>query len=191
MPGTNCGKAMQIWSEKNDNTPAEDAEVVKLLCMMPPIEKMDSTLNNLVNCKRLSLSTNKIDKMIPLPALKNLEILSLGRNCIKKIAGLEEVGATLQQLWLSYNLISTLDGLAPCSKLHTLFISNNQIKDWGELSKLNQNPAISSVLFTNNPIYDGLSKRQARAKVAEQVPKVASVDGEMLTGDDGGDEEEE
>merc|ERR1719394_1962392 len=97
---------------------------------------MDSTLNQLVGCKRLSLSTNRIDKMIPLPALKNLEILSLGRNVIKKIAGLEEIGATLQELWLSYNSISTLDGLQPCSKLHTLFMSNNKIKDWTELGKI-------------------------------------------------------
>ena len=82
--------------------------------MTPPIEKMDSSLNGLVNVKHLSLSTNSIDKMISLPSLRNLEILSLGRNMIKKIAGLEEVGATLRELWLSYNLINTLDGLHSC-----------------------------------------------------------------------------
>merc|ERR1712183_632769 len=138
---------------------------------------MDSSLNQLTACKKLSLSTNRIDKMIPLPALKNLGILSLGRNMIKKIAGLEEIGASLQQLWLSYNLISTLDGLAPCAKLTTLFMSNNTIKDWGELQKLNANPLIAVGLFINNPIYEGLSKRQARNKVAENVPKITAVDG--------------
>merc|ERR1719335_425071 len=51
---------------------------------------MDSSLNNLTACKKLSLSTNSIDKMISLPGLKNLEILSLGRNQIKKIQGHEE-----------------------------------------------------------------------------------------------------
>lgn len=61
-------------------------------------------------------STNQIDKMISLPGLKNLQILSLGRNQIKRIQGLEEVGATLQELWISYNHVSTLDGLHPCVK---------------------------------------------------------------------------
>jgi dynein light chain 1 len=53
---------------------------------------MDDSLNTLENCVHLSLSTNAIDRMIALPKLKNLEILSLGRNLIKRIMGLEEVG---------------------------------------------------------------------------------------------------
>lgn len=189
MKATNCLKAIQLWSEKNDNAKWEDAVEIKLLCLSPPIEKMDSSLNQLTNCKKLSLSTNRIDKMISLPALKNLEILSLGRNLIKKISGLEEVGATLKQLWISYNSIATLDGLSPCTKLQVLFMSNNQIKDWSELTKLQQNPDIANVLFTGNPIYEGMSKKAAKVKVVEQIPKVAAVDGEMFTG--GGDDDEE
>ena len=71
-------------------------------------------LNSLVKCKKLSLSSNAIDKMINLPNLRNLEILSLGRNMIKKISGLEEVGNSLKELWISYNYIEKLDGLQPC-----------------------------------------------------------------------------
>ena len=41
--------------------------------------------------------------------------------------GLEDVGQTLEQLWMSYNQIEKLDGLQPCVKLHTLFLSNNKI----------------------------------------------------------------
>lgn len=190
MPGTNCQKAIQLWSEKNEGAVPEDAEVVKLLCLSPPIEKMDSSLNQLVNVRQLSLSTNCIDKMISLPALKNLEILSLGRNMIKKIAGLEEVGATLKELWLSYNQISALDGLQPCVKLHTLFMSNNKIKDWSELLKLQGNPELTTILLKNNPIYEGLSKKEARHQVVEQLPKISNVDGEMITGAEDDDDEE-
>lgn len=179
-----------MWSEKNDGANPEEAETVKLLCLSPPIEKMDSSLNQLVNVRQLSLSTNCIDKMISLPALKNLEILSLGRNMIKKIAGLEEVGATLKELWLSYNQISALDGLTPCLKLNTLFMSNNKIKDWSELLKLQSNPELTVILLKNNPIYEGLSKKAARHQVVEQLPKIANVDGEMVTGDDDDDDEE-
>lgn len=189
MPGTNCQKAIQIWSEKNDNANPEEAEVVKLLCMSPPVEKMDSSLNQLVNVRHLSLSTNCIDKMIPLPALKNLEVLSLGRNGIKKIQGLEEVGATLKELWISYNSISQLDGLQPCTKLTTLFMSNNKIKDWTELAKLQANSELANLLLVGNPMYEGLTKKQARPKVLEHVPKIATLDGELLTGEEDGEEE--
>eukprot|EP00913_Durusdinium_trenchii_P022194 g20854.t1 len=47
-----------------------------------------------------------------------------------------------------------------------------------------------NVLFYGNPIYEGLSKKQARPKVLEHLPKIATLDGELLTGDDddGGEE---
>lgn len=163
---------------------------MKLLCLSPPIEKMDPSLNQLVKVRHLSLSTNCIDKMISLPALKHIEILSLGRNVIKKIAGLEEIGATLRELWISYNSISTLDGLTPCVKLTTLFISNNKIKDWSELAKLQANPELTNILLTGNPLYEGLTKKERRPKVLEQLPKLATLDGELLTGDVGDEGEE-
>ena len=89
---------------------------------------MDDSLSQCENCTQLSLSTNAVDRMIALPKLKNLKILSLSRNNIKRIMALEDIGQTLEELWLSYNQIEKLDGLQPCIKLHTLFISNNKIK---------------------------------------------------------------
>jgi len=46
------------------------------------------------------------------------------------------VTETLEELWLSYNLIATLDGIQCCQNLTTLYISNNLIKAWTELDKL-------------------------------------------------------
>lgn len=183
MPGTTCAKAIQLWSERNDGAVAEEAEAVLLLCLNPPIEKMDSSLNNLVACKKLSLSTNCIDKMISLPNLKNLEILSLGRNVIKKISGLEEVGATLKELWISYNQISTLDGLYPCVKLEKLFMSNNKIKNWDELTKLTQLPELHNLLLLGNPLYEGFSKQECPPLVLKRLPNLKTLDGEMMTAD--------
>jgi len=191
MPGTTCQKALQIWQEKNDGAAFEEAEVIKLLCMNPPIEKMDTALHQCAGVKHLSLSTNCIDKMIPLPTLRNLEILSLGRNQIKKIQGLEEVGSTLRELWISYNSISTLDGLNCCPKLTTLFMSNNKLKEWTELAKLQSNPELTNILLVGNPCYEGFTKKQVRPKIIEHLPKIATIDGELLTGDDDGDDEAE
>merc|ERR1711937_816282 len=82
-----------------------------------------------------ALSTNQIERIINLPKLKNLRILSLGRNNIKRIVGLDEIGQTLEQLWLSYNQIEKLEGLNPCIKLHTFFLGNNRVRSWDEAAK--------------------------------------------------------
>jgi dynein light chain 1, axonemal len=60
---------------------------------------------------------------------------------------LEEIGITLEELWLSYNSIEKLDGLQPCIKLHTFFLSNNKIRSRDEVGKLSQLPEIKNVLF--------------------------------------------
>ena len=146
--GTTCAKALQIWESTHPGESPAEAEDIRLIFMIPPIEKMDApTLNTLAKVKRLGLSSNTIDKMINLPNLRNLEILSLSRNLIKKIGGLEEIGQTLKELWLSYNFIEKLDGLQPCIKLTTLYIGNNRIKNWDEIDKLKDLPEIGNVLF--------------------------------------------
>lgn len=74
--------------------------------------------------------------MVSFAGMSKLKILSLGRNQIKKIEKLEDVASSLEQLWISYNQISSLDGLACCKKLTTLYMSNNAIKSFSELNHL-------------------------------------------------------
>lgn len=73
---------------QNGGTPvvATECEHVKLYAQQPPIAKLDPAINTLVNCERLALSTNSIDRIIPLSGLTKLKILSLGRNAIKKVS---------------------------------------------------------------------------------------------------------
>jgi dynein light chain 1 len=172
---TSCQKAIANWEANHPGQIPAEAEEVKLLFQIPPIEKMDPVLNTLTKCRILSLSSNAIDRMIPLPQLRNLEILSLSRNGIKKIAGLEDIGQTLRELWLSYNLIDKLDGLQPCVKLQTLYIGNNKIKNWDEIDKLKDLPEIQNVVFSNNPIYDSV-KDDPKLYVLKRVPNLRNVD---------------
>lgn len=109
---------------------------------------MDNSLNELRECeyfiylfiyfnyRQLSLSTNSIDRMIALPGMKSLRILSLGRNQIRRIEKLEDVSDTLEELWLSYNLITSLSGINILRNLTTLYMSNNKISNWSEIQKL-------------------------------------------------------
>lgn len=188
-----ASKALAIWNEKDDQDlkaagkepiPLDQKEVVKIICSTPPVDRMDNSLNQLTNCKHLSLSTNCIDRMIALPGLKNIQILSLARNQIKKIQGLDEIGATLKELWLSYNQISTLDGLQNCTALTTLYVTNNKIKSWDEVKKLNQLPSITSISLYNNPVYEGYTKKTVRPVFGTHCPKIRTLDGEMLTSED-------
>lgn len=44
----------------------------------------------------------------------------------------EAVGDTLEELWISYNLIEKLKGIHVMKKLRVLYMSNNLVKEWGE-----------------------------------------------------------
>ena len=176
--------AVKQWLETNPGRKLDEETAIKLMCTSPPIDKIDNSVNAFTSCIQLSLSTNCIDKipLLPRSGLPKLEILSLGRNQLKKITGLEEVGATLRELWVSYNQISTLDGLNCCLKLQTLFISNNKIKDIAEVKKLTLNLSLTNCNLINNPIYDtGANKAETRHSILKTVPNLQVLDGELVT----------
>merc|ERR1712166_234540 len=115
----------------------EEAAHVKLYGQLPPITKMDpAALSTLKECKHLALSSNNIDKIGNLAGMEKLVILSLGRNNIKKLENLDGLGARLEQLWISYNSISSLAGIEKLRALRVLFISNNKISDFKEVNRL-------------------------------------------------------
>lgn len=39
---------------------------------------------------------------------------------------------SLEELWISYNLIEKLKGIQCMKKLRVLYMSNNLVKEWGE-----------------------------------------------------------
>mmetsp|Transcript_24028 Transcript_24028/g.65010 ORF Transcript_24028/g.65010 Transcript_24028/m.65010 type:complete len:128 (+) Transcript_24028:518-901(+) len=112
--------------------------------------------------------------------MKNLKILSLGRNQIKKIEKLDDVADTLEELWMSYNQIGSLDGLQGLNNLQVLYLANNNIKTWGELDKLAGLSGLRDVLFVGNPIYEGLTKEEARIEVLKHLPNVMKIDGDLV-----------
>lgn len=136
---TTCAQAIKAWEAKNEAC-AEEATEINLCLQTPPIAKLDSkAMGSLKKCEKLSLSTNMIDRMVSLTGMSELKVLSLGRNNLKKVEKLEDVAGTLQQLWISYNQIASLDGLACLTNLTTLYCSNNAIKSFSELDKLKAN----------------------------------------------------
>ncbi|XP_069950899.1 dynein axonemal light chain 1 [Cherax quadricarinatus] len=175
--GTSLREAMRQW-EENTGEKASDAVEVKLIGLYPPIEKLDSSLQALVNCEKLSLSTNMIEKLSHLNNLRCLKILSLGRNNIKNFTGLEVLGETLQQLWISYNFIEKMKGIGVLKKLKVLYMSNNLVKDWSEFMKLTEVTTLEELNFVGNPLEEKHSAEGTwRSEVERKLTWLKKLDG--------------
>jgi dynein light chain 1 len=188
IKATTIKEALTKWEEKHGQK-ASEATRVELYAQIPPIEKMDASLSTLTACERLSLSTNCIEKIANLNGLKNLKILSLGRNNIKSLTGLEAVGDSLVELWISYNLIEKLKGINVLKKLKVLYMSNNQLKDWGEFQKLAELPLLEDLLLVGNPLEEKHSAEgDWKDQVANRLKKLRKLDGVPVIREEEGEE---
>ncbi|XP_057656362.1 dynein axonemal light chain 1 [Diorhabda carinulata] len=181
---TTIKDAIKRWEEKHPDQNIGEALEVGFQFQWPPIEKMDNSLSALTKCVKLSLSTNMIEKIAGISALKNLKILSLARNYIKSFSGLEGVADTLEELWISYNLIEKVKGVAVLKKLKVLYIGNNVIKDWGEFNKLSELPALEDLLFVGNPLHENTDEAVFRVEAAKRLPNLKKLDGEPILRDE-------
>ncbi|XP_076681375.1 dynein axonemal light chain 1 isoform X2 [Andrena cerasifolii] len=172
---TTCKEAIQRWEEKSGSSAGEAKEII-LSFQWPPIERMDNSLAALAAVERLSLSTNMIEKISGINALKHLRILSLGRNNIKTFSGLEAVGEHLEELWISYNLIEKIKGVNVLRALKVLYMSNNLVKDWAEFNRLQEIPQLQDLLFINNPICENMDVESWRNQATRRLPKLTKLD---------------
>ncbi|XP_071869647.1 dynein axonemal light chain 1 [Bombus fervidus] len=176
---TTCKEAIRLWEEENQQEASTAKEVI-LSFQWPPIEKMDNALAVLINCEKLSLSTNMIEKIAGIGTLKNLRILSLGRNLIKGFAGLEALGDTLEELWISYNLIEKMKGINAMRNLRVVYMSNNLVREWTEFNKLQELTNLQDLVFVGNPLYESLEVENWRLEVARRLPTLEKLDGELI-----------
>jgi len=115
--------------------------------------------------------------------MDNLTILSLGRNLIKKIENLDGVADTLEELWVSYNLIDKLTNIEKLTKLRILYLHNNKISSWGELEKLQALENLEEILLVGNPLFENTGTDQTKIKsewrieVLKRLPNLKKIDG--------------
>ncbi|XP_075963081.1 dynein axonemal light chain 1 isoform X1 [Anarhichas minor] len=174
---TTVKEALAKLEEKSGEKVSE-SKAIKLYGQVPPIERMDASLSTLTNCEKLSMSTNCIEKITNLNGLKNLKILSLGRNNIKSFNGLEAVANTLEELWISYNLIEKLKGIQFMKKLRVLYMSNNLVKEWGEFVRLADLPSLTDLVFVGNPLEEKHSAEGTwMDEASKRLPKLWKLDG--------------
>ncbi|XP_031836986.1 dynein axonemal light chain 1 isoform X1 [Nomia melanderi] len=176
---TTCKEAIRRWEEENEQE-ISAAKEVSLSFQWPPVERMDNALTILTSCEKLSLSTNMIEKIAGIGTLKNLRILSLGRNIIKGFSGLELLGETLEELWISYNLIEKMKGINAMKNLRVLYMSNNLVREWNEFNRLQELGNLQDLVFVGNPLYESVEIEQWRSEVAKRLPTLEKLDGEPI-----------
>ncbi len=76
-------------------TPQPDERTVDLVGHQPPIDTLDAALKELKDVRQLSLSTNAISTIQNIP--EHVVILSLGRNTIKRLDGIQAAAKSLEQ----------------------------------------------------------------------------------------------
>lgn len=184
MDPTSIKKALQLWQQDNPEFDLASAIDVQLQFRWPPIEKMDDNLSALVKCEKLSLSTNMIKRVVGLSQLRNLKILSLGRNQIRYVDGIESVAETLEQLWISYNMIAKLGGLGAMKKLKVLYIGNNLINDWSEVDELSKlKDTLENLTLGGNPIAVSMHIADYRKEIKKKLPFLHFLDGRPTVSD--------
>ncbi|KAL1123069.1 hypothetical protein AAG570_002157 [Ranatra chinensis] len=156
------------------------ADVVELQFQWPPVEKMDATLGTLTECWKLSLSTNCIGAINGLANMKKLRVLGLSRNYIKSLMGLEVVGDTLEELWISYNQIDKTRGISALRKLKVLYMAHNLVKDWPEFTRLQDCPLLDDVIFLGNPLMEAMEETDWRRAAVKKLPQLKTLDGEPI-----------
>jgi dynein light chain 1 len=121
-----------------------------------------------------------IDKIFGLNGMKNLRILSIGRNYIKSLNGLECLGDTLEELWLSYNFVEKLKGIGVLKKLRVFYLSNNLVKDWVEFNRLQEVTTLEELLFVGNPLPESMEESVWKVEAAKRLPFLKKLDGEPV-----------
>ncbi|CAG2064967.1 unnamed protein product, partial [Timema podura] len=90
----------------------------------------------------------------------------------------EAIGETLEELWLSYNLIEKIKGVGVLKRLKVLYLSNNIVKDWPEFNKLQEIPNLEDLVFVGNPLSESYDENMWRAEAIKRLPNLKKLDGE-------------
>lgn len=154
------------------------------------------------------MSTNMVDKITGLNGMRNLKILSIGRNYIKTISGLvskqsgierdvidcnlqECVADTLEELWMSYNFIEKLKGINVLKKLRVFYLSNNLVKDWVEFNRLQEVTTLEELLFVGNPLCESMEESVWKVEATKRLPFLKKLDGEPVVREEAASAEQE
>ncbi|XP_052268329.1 dynein axonemal light chain 1-like [Dreissena polymorpha] len=89
--------------------------------------------------------------------------------------GVEAVGDTLEEMWISYNNIEKLKGINVLKKLKVLYIRVTNVKDMSEFSKLVDLPNMKELGFVGNPLAES-GQEVYTETITKKLPKLKRLD---------------
>lgn len=98
----------------------------------------------------------------------------------------EGVAETLEELWLSYNLIEKLKGIQVLKRIKVLYLGNNLIKEWVEFNRLQELTTLETLVFVGNPLMEATVSGEEtawRSECARRLPHLKKLDGETIVAD--------
>ncbi len=113
----------------------------------------------------------KISAIANLQSFKHLKVLSLGRNLLKTLQGVEAAADSLEQLWISYNQVDKLKPLRNLVKLKVLYMSHNLVREWREFEHMCELPCLEDLVFIGNPLEEELSAAAGTSKYTDEVTR--------------------
>ena len=106
------------------------------------------------NIKSLNLSSNNIDDMTELLALRQVSDLNLSCNKITRVAGLDNMLSSLEKINLSHNRVASLQYFGETIKnglsapnLESIDLNDNYIGDLSHIKYLKAVTSLKSVVF--------------------------------------------
>lgn len=161
---------------------------------LPLLERLDLSFNSLRSLKSLAaaplgsirvlqLCGNSLTRVEGLGSCCRLEVLDLSDNRIRRIDPDAFHGAvdTLRCVIMERNGLRSLSGFPFLPNLEELRIAQNRIPDFTHTECLVQLPKLTRIGFQQNP---ACQRRQWRSVLAEQLPYLQMIDGEIVSVED-------
>lgn len=93
----------------------------------------------------------------------------------------EPLADTLEELWISYNLIEKMKGIEIMKKLRVLYIGYNMFKDWNEFKKLSAlRDTLRELNFLGNPLIEEMDEETYRNEAIQHLPFLERLDGDPV-----------
>jgi hypothetical protein len=169
--------ALQRLTGFDDLADADKLTLQDINTLVTPIDHVGSLLPNLT---QLRLSASTLPSFRDLGTrLVNLRVLWLSRCGVSDLSGVFGL-PMLEELYLSFNSIQTLDDVAMHDSLQILDLEANKVSSWDELSHLATIPSLTALTLSGNPIAEEGSEDEYRGRVSEIMASLEVLDDEEL-----------
>ena len=125
----------------------------------------------------LDLHSNKISRIENISHLSELRVLNLANNLITHVSNLTGL-VSLTELNLRRNLIDQVTGLQSCQRMQRVFLSNNRIEKFENVSCIKECAQLAELALDGNPIY---SKKGYAEFCLTSCPNLKQLDMRKVT----------